>query len=85
MYSETLGCRVQSVRQVLCLEAPGSCPGFLGQASGPLPVVAVSISTLFWLRMLCQEPSVVFALQSSRLTMQVESGNTNFDGLYSFI
>ena len=68
---------------ILCLEAPGSCPGFLSQAPGPLPDGAVSISTLHWLQMLCQGPLVVFWLQSSRLTMQAKSNNTNFDGLHS--
>jgi len=41
-----------------CLEAPGSCPGFLSQAPGPLPAGAVSISTLPWLQMLRQGPLV---------------------------
>ena len=56
--------------RVPCLEAPGSCPGFLSQAPGPLPAGAVSISTLILLRMLRQGPLVVFRLQSSRSTMQ---------------
>jgi hypothetical protein len=67
----------------LCLEALSSCPGFLGQAPGPLPAGTVSINILPRLRMLHQGPSVALRLQSSRLTMQAESSNTNFDGLYN--
>jgi hypothetical protein len=44
------------------------------------PAGAVSISKLPWLQMLRQEPSVVFRLQSSRLTMQAESSNTIYTG-----
>jgi hypothetical protein len=75
---------VCKVLQLLCLEALGSCPGLLSHAPGPLPDGAASISTLSWLQILRQGPSVVFRLQSSRLTMQAESGNIHFDGLYNF-
>jgi len=34
--------------------------------------------------MLRQGHSVVFRLQSSRLSMQAESSDINFDGLYNF-
>ena len=71
----------KGIEQILCLEAPGSCPGFLGQTPGPLPDGAASISTLHWLQLLRQESSVVFGLQSSWLTMQAELSNTNFDGI----
>ena len=79
---------------ILCLKAPGSCPGSLSQAPKPLPAGAVSISTLSlpagevsistlsWLRMLRQGPLGVFRLQSSRLAMQAESSYTNLDELY---
>jgi hypothetical protein len=52
-----LGCSVKSFREkcfVWKLQDAGSCPGFLSQAPRPLPAGAVSISTLSWLRLLCQ-------------------------------
>jgi len=49
--------------------SPRKLPRIPQPISGPLPDGAVSISTLYWLQMLRQEPSVVFRLQSSRSTM----------------
>jgi hypothetical protein len=43
--------------KIVCLEAPGRCPGFL--TPGPLPAGALSISTHYWLQMLRQGPSVL--------------------------
>jgi len=42
--------------QRLCLETPGSCPGFLSQAPGLPPTGAVSISTLPRLRIRVRGP-----------------------------
>jgi hypothetical protein len=43
------------LERIIVFGAPGSCPGFLGQAPGPLPAGAVST----WLRLLCQGPGRV--------------------------
>jgi hypothetical protein len=60
-------CKVLS--DISCLKAPGSCPGFLSQAPKHFLLVQLFISTFPWLRLLCQWPSVVVQLQSSRLTL----------------
>jgi len=70
--------------KILCLEAPGSCPGFLSQAPWPHTSDAASISTLSRLRMLRQGSLVVLRLQNSWFTMKAKSSNAIFDGLYNF-
>ena len=54
---------VKFLSNILSLEAPGSCPGFLSQAPRALPDGAISISTLSRLRMLRQGPGSVPAAE----------------------